>query len=53
MPIRRKIVRTGKGSFCITLPKDWVVLKGLREGDFVLLEVDDVIVIKSPKSKQL
>lgn len=50
MPIRRKIVKTGGVSYAITLPKDWVEINGLKEGDSVLLEVDDVIVVKPPKT---
>jgi len=49
MPIKRKIVKVGKTSYAITLPKDWVELNSLKEGDEVWLEVNDYIVVKPPK----
>ncbi|RLI82624.1 hypothetical protein DRP04_03585 [Archaeoglobales archaeon] len=49
MPIKRKIVKVGRTSYSITLPKDWVELNDLKEGDFVLLEVNEVIIVKPPK----
>jgi len=48
MPLKRKLVRTGKSSYAIILPKDWVEYYGLKEGDYVLLEVNKFIVIKPP-----
>lgn len=52
MSIRRKIVKTGGLSYSITLPKDWVILKGLKEGDYVCLDVGDVIVVKPCPDKR-
>jgi phosphate uptake regulator len=35
----RKIFSSGKSSYLITLPKDWVIQNGLKSGDSVLIEV--------------
>ncbi|RLI82007.1 hypothetical protein DRP07_06075 [Archaeoglobales archaeon] len=35
----RKIFSSGKGSFLLTLPKNWVAENGLKSGDVVLLDI--------------
>ncbi len=35
----RKIFRSGKGSYILTLPKEWVEQQGLREGDILYIDV--------------
>ncbi|MEG9193907.1 MAG: phosphate uptake regulator PhoU [Candidatus Methanoglobus sp.] len=37
----RKIFRSGKGSYILTLPKEWIRKKGLKEGDVLYLETSD------------
>ena len=48
MPIleRRRIYRSGRSSFAITLPPGWVRYYNLTSGDFVDLVVDHEIVVK-------
>ena len=48
--ILRKLFKIGGTSYAITLPKDWVVYNGLKEGEFVILEVKEDIVVR-PKTK--
>lgn len=48
----RKIFRSGKGSYIITLPKDWVLSLGLKEGDQVYLKTEkNKIIITSTEKK--
>lgn len=35
----RKIFKSGKGSYILTLPKDWVQKNGLKDGDYLYLEI--------------
>ncbi len=35
----RKIFSSGKGSFLLTLPKDWITENGLKSGDIVFLDI--------------
>ncbi|MCS7130362.1 MAG: AbrB/MazE/SpoVT family DNA-binding domain-containing protein [Archaeoglobaceae archaeon] len=37
----RKIFKSGKGSYILTLPKDWVQKNGLKDGDHIYLEISD------------
>lgn len=53
VPIKRKIGTTGaSGSYIITLPKSWVEERGLEAGDFVLIDVTNVLTIRSDKKKE-
>ncbi len=49
----RKIYRSGKGSYILTLPKEWVVTNSMKEGDIVYLEVQKDVILISPKSRQI
>ncbi|MET1123655.1 MAG: PhoU domain-containing protein [Archaeoglobaceae archaeon] len=49
----RKVYRSGKGSYIITLPKEWIVANGLKEGDTVYLEVRKDTILISPRSRQV
>lgn len=35
----RKIFKSGKGSYILTLPKDWIHKNGLKDGDYLYLEI--------------
>lgn len=43
---RRRIYRSGRSSFAITLPPGWVRYFNLTSGDIVELVVDHEIVVK-------
>ncbi|MCF8884690.1 MAG: PhoU domain-containing protein [Nitrososphaerota archaeon] len=51
----RKIQQVGEGTFSITLPKNWVIEKGLKRGDLLLITEEDdgslriMPPIKSPR----
>jgi len=45
----RKIFRSGRGSYILTLPKEWIRKNGLREGDVLHLEVSDDCIMILPK----
>ena len=48
----RKIFKSGKGSYILTLPKNWILENGLKERDNVYLEIKkDKIIISSFNSK--
>ena len=49
----RKVYRSGKGSYILTLPKEWIVANGMKEGDVVYLEVQKDVILISPKSRQV
>ena len=45
----RKIYRSGKSSYIITLPKDWVDKLGIKEGEVLFLEIHDDSICIKPK----
>jgi len=45
----RKIFRSGRGSYILTLPKEWIRKNGLKEGDILHLEVSDDCIVILPK----
>ncbi len=49
----RKIYRSGKCSYILTLPKEWIVTNGLKEGDVVYLKVQKDVILISPKSQRV
>ncbi len=49
----RKIYSSGRSSYIVTLPKDWVERNGLKAGDGVLMEIgDSSIVISTGKDEK-
>lgn len=48
MKLERKVIRTGAGGLCITLPKGWAAFHGLRAGDRVVVVVNGSLTI-TPK----
>jgi len=49
----RRIQLTGKSSYIVSLPKSWVMLRGLREKDQVVIEErGDILVIKPMRSPE-
>ena len=48
MPIleRRRIYRSGRSSFAITLPPGWIRFLKLSPGDYLELVVDEEIVLR-------
>jgi len=45
----RKIFKSGKGSFILTLPKDWVLKNGLKDGDFLYLDIQSDRIVVFPR----
>ncbi|AGK60460.1 Phosphate uptake regulator [Archaeoglobus sulfaticallidus PM70-1] len=45
----RKIFSSGKSSYLITLPKDWIVSNGLKAGDQVFMDVGSERIVIYPK----
>ncbi len=45
----RKIFRSGKGSYILTLPKEWIRKNGLKEGDVLYLEASDDHILILPR----
>ncbi|MEM0214890.1 MAG: phosphate uptake regulator PhoU [Archaeoglobaceae archaeon] len=45
----RKIFKSGKGSYILTLPKDWVLKNGLKDGDYLYLDYSGEKIIILPK----
>jgi AbrB family looped-hinge helix DNA binding protein len=43
---RRKLIRFGKGSLVITLPKPWVDYYGLKAGDRLEVITDGKLIIR-------
>lgn len=50
MKLERKVIRTGAGGLCVTLPKGWPAFNGLRAGDRVVVVLNDSFQI-TPKVK--
>ncbi|MDW7990262.1 MAG: phosphate uptake regulator PhoU [Archaeoglobaceae archaeon] len=48
----RKIFKSGKGSYILTLPKNWISNLGLKNGDYVYLEVEKEKIIINAKEKK-
>lgn len=48
----RKVYRSGKSSYIITLPKDWVEEFGIKEGDTVFLEIRENSICIKPKVEE-
>ena len=48
MPILevRRIYKSGKSSFAITLPRGWVKYLGLKAGDKVEVEANGVLIVR-------
>ncbi len=51
MKLTRKINLVGGYSNAITLPKDWCSANSIKEGDEVVLEINDQSIKVSPKVK--
>ncbi|MEM4589133.1 MAG: AbrB/MazE/SpoVT family DNA-binding domain-containing protein, partial [Thermoplasmata archaeon] len=52
----RKLQKIGGSSYSITLPKEWVELKGLKEGSTILIkftENKDLIISTEEKEKRI
>jgi len=49
----RKVYRSGKGSYILTLPKEWIVANSVKEGDIVYLKVQKDTILISLKSRQV
>ncbi|MGQ0536997.1 MAG: PhoU domain-containing protein [Methanobacteriota archaeon] len=49
----RKIQRVGASTLSVSLPKDWVELKGLRKGDLLLFDVEGDGSLKVMTSKEV
>jgi len=45
MPILKKLIKVGN-SVAVVLPSQWLRYYGLKEGDEILMEINDAIVIK-------
>ncbi len=43
----RKIYSSGRGSYIVTLPKDWVEKNGLKAGDGILMQIGDKSIVIS------
>ncbi len=43
----RKVYKSGRGSYILTLPKEWVVMNGLNDGDILNLEIKGGSIILS------
>uniref|UniRef100_A0A7C3YEI6 Phosphate uptake regulator PhoU n=1 Tax=Geoglobus ahangari TaxID=113653 RepID=A0A7C3YEI6_9EURY len=48
----RKIFKSGKGSYILTLPKIWIIENGLKEGDSVYLNIKRNKLLISPSNIQ-
>lgn len=48
----RKIFKSGKGSYILTLPKKWIMENGLKEGDSVYLDIKNNRLLLSPQKKE-
>ena len=46
----RKIFKSGKGSYILTLPKVWIIENGLKEGDSVYLDIKSNKLLISPSN---
>ncbi len=48
MELRKKLYQNNKGSYLIVLPKWWVEMNGLKNGDEILMKVEKIerIIIK-------
>ena len=50
----RKVYSSGRSSYIVTLPKDWVERNGLKAGDGVIMEIGDgTIVISVGKEEKI
>lgn len=45
MKLERKVIRTGAGGLCITLPKGWAAYYNLKAGDKVSIVVNGNLII--------
>jgi len=45
----RKLQLIGGSSYMISLPKDWVKANGLKQGDEIVLEIEDSVITLYPK----
>ncbi|MEM0022199.1 MAG: AbrB/MazE/SpoVT family DNA-binding domain-containing protein, partial [Archaeoglobaceae archaeon] len=51
----RKIFKSGRGSYILTLPKSWIQNLGVREGDYVYLKTEKdkiIIFLREKKAKK-
>ncbi|AAB89895.1 phosphate uptake regulator PhoU [Archaeoglobus fulgidus] len=48
----RKVYRTGRSSYIITLPKNWVEEFGIKEGDTLFLEIKENSICIKPKIEE-
>ncbi|MFN3383981.1 MAG: PhoU domain-containing protein [Archaeoglobaceae archaeon] len=51
----RKIFKSGRGSYILTLPKNWIQSLGLQEGEYVHLKIEGdkiIIFLKEKESKK-
>jgi len=46
----RKVFKSGKGSYILTLPKRWILENGLKDGDSVYLEIKSNKLLISPSN---
>jgi len=44
----RKVFKSGKGSYILTLPKRWILENGLKDGDSVYLEIKSNKLLSPP-----
>jgi len=52
----RTLLKVGEDSFAVTLPKAWIVYKGLKHGDVVKVivnENDDVVIRAKPSEEMV
>ncbi|MEM0332054.1 MAG: AbrB/MazE/SpoVT family DNA-binding domain-containing protein, partial [Archaeoglobaceae archaeon] len=51
----RKIFKSGKGSYILTLPKEWVQKNGLKDGDYLYLDIsnDKIIILPQETGKKV
>ncbi|TDA28230.1 MAG: phosphate uptake regulator PhoU [Archaeoglobi archaeon] len=45
----RKLQLIGGSSYMVSLPKDWVKANGLKQGDEIVLEIEDSVITLYPK----
>jgi phosphate uptake regulator len=45
----RKLQLIGGSSYMVSLPKDWVKANGLKQGDEIILEIEDSVITLYPK----
>lgn len=55
MPIikaERTLFRVGENSYAVTLPKSWIVYKGLKYGDVVEVIANDDVIVRAKPPKE-